>query len=242
MKHRKIILCAALLALVCAIPGRREKAGAQLPASEVDKMHSKLFDERTGRGSLLGRAKHEGDLRITIFPEVGMLSANPDPTPDLTFAKSITCTADIVVIGVEESSQSFLTENQEWIFTDNIISIHEVIKDNVAHPVLPGSTIIVARSGGSVETPDGHHIVVADPAYPALQEGSTYVLALKYVPATSQYWQFDHRGGFHVVAKWAISLISEVKDAQELHFDFDSDDLSALVRRYAAECQTTEKK
>jgi hypothetical protein len=242
MGDRKIILCAALLALVCAIPGRREEAGTQLPASEVDKMHAKLFDERTGSGSLLDRAKHEGDLRVTIFPEVGMLSANPGPRPDLTFAKSITCTADIVVIGVEESSQSFLTENQEWVFTDNVISIHEVIKDNVAHPVIPGSTIIVARSGGSLETPDGHHIVVVHPVYPALQKGSTYVLALKYVTATGQYWQFDHRGGFHIVAKRAISLISEVNDALELHFDFDSDDLSALVRRYAGECQTTEKK
>src|ERR1700732_4465159 len=73
LESRKLTLCAALLALVCAIPGRREEAGAQLPASEVDKMHAKLFDERTGRGSLLDRAKHEGDLRITIFPEVGML-------------------------------------------------------------------------------------------------------------------------------------------------------------------------
>ena len=120
--------------------------------------------------------------------------------------------------------------------------LHEVIKDNAAHPVTPGSTIIVARSGGSVETPEGLHIVIADPAYPALQEGCTYVLALKYVPATGQYLQFDHRGGFHVVAKRAISLISEGKDAQELHYDFDSDDLSALVRRYAAECQIMEKK
>lgn len=80
MKDRKIVLCAALIALVRAIPGRREEAGTQLPASEVDKMHAKPFDERSGRGSLLDRAKHEGDLRITIFPEVGMLSAN-DPTP-----------------------------------------------------------------------------------------------------------------------------------------------------------------
>jgi hypothetical protein len=237
MKHRKILSCAALSVLACAIPGRREEAGSQLPASEVDKMHAKLFEERTGQGSLLERAKREGDLRITIFPEVGMLSANPDPTPDLTFAKSITCNADIVVIGVEESNQSFLTENQEWVFTDNVISIREVIKDNAAHPLVLGSKIIVARSGGRIDTPDGHHIVVADPSYPSLQEGSTYVLALKYVPATGQYWQFDHRGGFHIVGKRAISLISEVKDAQELHFDFDLVMLSTLVRQYAMECQ-----
>jgi hypothetical protein len=232
MKRRKIIFCAVLLALVCAIPDRRGEAGAQLTAPDVHKMHAKLFEERTGRGSLLARATHEGDLRITVFPEVGMLSPNPDPTPDRTFAKSVTCNADIVVIGVEESNQSFLTENQEWVFTDNVISIREVIKDNEAHPLALGSKIIVARSGGSINTPDGHHIVVAHPSYPSLQVGSAYVLALKYVPATGQYWQFDHRGGFHVVGKRAISLISEVKDAQELHFDFDLETLSTLVRQY----------
>jgi hypothetical protein len=137
MKDRKIALYAALIALVCAIPGRREEAGTQLPASEVDKMHAKPFDERSGRGRLLDRAKHEGDLRITIFPQVGMLSAN-DPTPTSVFAKSITSAADIVVIGVEENSQSFLTENQVWFSQGYVFSINEVIKDNVAHPVPPG--------------------------------------------------------------------------------------------------------
>jgi hypothetical protein len=242
MKDRKIVLRAALLALVCAILGGREEAGTQLPASEVDKMHAKLFDERTGRGSLLDRAKHEGDLRITIFPEVGMLSANPDPTPDLTFAKSITCTADIVIIGVEESSRSFLTENQEWVFTDNVVSVREILKGNAAHPLTPGSTIIIARSGGSVDTPDGHHILVADPGYPPLHAGGIYVLALRHVPSTGQYWQFDHRGGFRIDGKQALSLISRGKDAHEPRYDYDSETLSELVRRYAAECQIMEKK
>jgi hypothetical protein len=242
MKNRKIILCAALLALVCAIPDRREEAGAQLPASDVHKMHAKLFEERTGQGSLLARVTREGDLRITIFPEGGMLSENPDPTPDLTFAKSITCGADAVVIGVQGSSQSFLSENQEWIFTDNSVSVREVLKDNAAHPLAPGSTIIIARSGGSIDTPDGHHIVVADPSYPPLHAGGTYVLALRYVPSTGQYWQFDHRGGFRIDGKQALSLISKYKYTQEPRFDYDSETLSELVRRYAAECQIMEKK
>jgi hypothetical protein len=242
MKDRKIILYAALLALVCAILGGREEARTQLPVSEVDQMHAKLFDERTGRGSLLDRAKHEGDLRITIFPEGGMLSENPDPTPDLTFAKSITCGADAVVIGVQGSSQSFLTENQEWIFTDNAVSVQEILKDNAAHPVAPGSTIIVARSGGSIETTDGHHIVVADPGYPPLHVSGTYVLALRYVPSTGQYWQFDHRGGFRMDGKQALSLISRDKDTQEPRYDYDSETLSDLVRRYAADCQIIKKK
>jgi hypothetical protein len=242
MKDRKIILCAALLALVCAILPGREEAGTQLPASDVDKLHAKLFDQRTGRGSLLARATREGDLRIAIFPEGGMLSENPDPTPDLTFAKSITCGADAVVIGVQGSSQSFLTENQEWIFTDNAVSVQEILKDNAAHPVAPGSTIIVARSGGSIETTEGRHIVVADPGYPPLHVGGIYVLALRYVPSTGQYWQFDHRGGFRIDGKQSLSLISPDKDTQEPRYDYDSETLSELVRRYAAECQIMEKK
>jgi hypothetical protein len=235
MKHRKMIFCSALLAL-CAIPGRHEEAGAQLP-SDVDKLHAKLFDQRTGQGSLLARVTREGDLRITIFPEGGMLSENPDPTPDLTFAKSITCGADAVVIGVQGSSQSFLSENQEWIFTDNSVSVREILKDNAAHPLAPGSTIIIARSGGSKDTPDGHHIVVADPGYPPLHGGGTYVLALRYVPSTGQYWQFDHRGGFRIDGKQTLSLISKDKHTQEPRFDYDSETLSALVRRYVTECE-----
>jgi hypothetical protein len=240
MKHRKIIFCAALLALVCAVPSRHEEAGVQLP-SDVHKLHAKLFDQRTGRGSLLARATREGDLRITIEPEVGMLSPNAGPAPDLAFVESITSGADAVVIGIEESNQSFLTESQEWIFTDNAVSVQEILKNNAAHPLALGSMIIIARSGGSIETPDGHHIVVADPGHPALHTGGTYVLALKYVPSTGQYWQFDHRGGFRIEGKQAISLISRSKDTQEPRYDYDSDALSALVRRYAAECETGKK-
>ena len=242
MKDRRIILCAALLALVCAISGRHEEAEAQLTAPDVHKMHAKLFDERTGQGSLLARATREGDLRITIIPEGGMLSENPDPTPDLTFTKSITCGANAVVIGVQETSQSFLTENQEWIFTDNAVSVREILKDNAAHPLAPGSAITIARSGGSIDTPDGHHIVVADPDYPPLHVGGTYVLALRYVPSTGQYWQFDHRGGFRIDGKQALSLISKDEHTQEPRYDYDSETLSGLVRRYAAECQIMEKK
>jgi len=206
-------------------------------APDVHKMHGKLFDQRTGRGSLLARATREGDLRVTIFPEVGLLSANANPSPDLAFVQSITCGADAVVIGVQGSSQSFLSENQEWIFTDNSVSVREILKDNAVHPLALGSTIIVARSGGSIDTPDGHNIVVADPGYPQLHLGGTYVLALRYVPSTGQYWQFDHRGGFRIDGKQALSLISKDKHTQEPRFDYDSEALSELVRRYAAECE-----
>src|SRR5260370_34120169 len=242
MKDSKIILCAALLPLVCAILGGREEGGAQLPTSDVDKMQAKVFDQRTGEGRLWGRAKREGDLRISIFPEVGLLSANPNPSPDLAFVQSITCGADVVVIGVQQTSQSFLTENQEWIFTDNSVSVREILKDNAAHPLAPGSTIIIARSGGSIDTPNGHHIVVADPDYPPLRVGGTYVLALRYVPTTGQYWQFDHRGGFRIDGKQALSLISKDKHTQEPRYDYDSETLSERVRRYAAECQIMEQK
>jgi hypothetical protein len=237
MKHLKIMFCTGLLALACAIPGRHADAGAQLSAQDVHKMHAKLFDERTGRGSLLARVTREGDLRITILPEVGQLSANPNPSPELAFVQSVTCGADAVVIGVQENSQSFLSENQEWIFTDNAVTIREILKDNATHPLAAGSTITVARSGGSIDTPDGHHIVVADPGYPPLHAGGTYVLALKYVPSTGQYWQFDHRGGFRIDGKQALSLISKDKHTQEPRYDYDAEALSALVRRYAAECE-----
>jgi hypothetical protein len=237
MKHQKIISSAALFALICAISGSHEEAEAQLPAPDVHKMHAKLFDQRTGRGNLLARATREGDLRITIFPEVGQLSANLNQSPDLAFVQSITCGADAVVIGVQESSQSFLTENQEWIFTDNSVSVREVLKDNAAHPLAPGSTITIARSGGSLDTSDGHHIVVADPGYPPLHVGGTYVLALRYVPSTGQYRQSDHRGGFRIDGKQALSLISKDKDTQEPRFDYDSEALSELVRRYVTECE-----
>jgi len=243
VKHRKMVFCAALFVVVFAVPGRHQEVAAQLPTSaEVHNLHAKLFDQRTGRGALLQRAAREGDLHITTIPEVGMLSPNAGPRPDLDFAKSITCGADIVVMGVEESSQSFLTESQEWVFTDNVVSIREILKDNVLHALLPGSTIIVARSGGSIDTPDGHHIVVADLDDPTLYTGSTYVLALKYVPSTGQYWQFDHRSAFHVLDKRALSLISQNKGAQEPHYDYDYNVLSGLVRQYAAECATPERK
>ena len=123
--------------------------------SDVDRMHSKLFEQRTGRGSLLARATREGDLRISIFPEVGLLSSHANPSPDLAFVQSITCGADAVVIGVQQTSQSFLSENQEWIFTDNSASVREILKDNPTHPLIPGSTIIIARSGGRIDTPPG---------------------------------------------------------------------------------------
>jgi len=237
MKHRTIVFCAALLALVCALPGGHQEAAGQLPTSEVDKMPAKLFDARTGRGSLLARATREGDLQITIFPEVGQLSPNASQSPELAFVQSTTCGADVVVIGVQESSQSFLTENQEWIFTDNALSVREILKDNAVHPLGLGSKVIVARSGGNIDTPDGHHIVVADPGYPPLQVGGTYVLALKYVPSTGQYWQFDHRGGFRIDGKLALSLISKDKHTQEPRFDYDFETLSELVRRYVTECE-----
>jgi len=206
---------------------------AQVTLGKTHELHKKLFnDSRTHRGSLIERAKREGNIKITQQIGMPFFPSTDGSVPNPGSEKEIACSNDAVVVGVVKSSESFLADNQEWVFTDYVVSIDRILKDNLAHPISPGATIVVARSGGRVQTAEGRFIEIIDRNHPALYAGGKYMLPLKYVPSSTQYQSGGSRGGFRIVGQRAIRLVSEDMP-QQTDREYDLGQLAATIRQNA---------
>jgi hypothetical protein len=210
----------------------------QLSSVRTHHLHSKLLDRRTFQGSLLEKARREGKAGYLVGPGMNFFPY-PDDGHGATlpgYAKHVACNADAVIVGSVRNRESFLTESQESVFTENIVSVEQILKDNIAHPLAVASNIVVARSGGHIVTPEGYHIEVIDTNFPALQLGGQYLLSLKYVPSTMQYMSADREGTFSIVGQRAHRLISDsVPDSTKRQIDFQS--FSELIRQSLVNCK-----
>jgi hypothetical protein len=117
---------------------------------------------------------HEAEKNLPAYPSVELLHES--------------CDADAVVSGAFTASETSLTEDRDFIFTDYCFHVALVIK-----PV-PGlsanSDIVVTRPGG-VTTLNGHKASVEMAGFPLFELNRRYLLFLRYVPTTNSYraWQ-----------------------------------------------------
>jgi hypothetical protein len=165
----------------------------------------RLFDNR-GSVNLVEQAEQLGEARATV-PIRRPLFPNTATTPAEAI-KQMLCSADAVAVMQVKWPQPSLNRQQTWVFTEYLMGIRKIIKDNPAHPLKLGQDIIVARSGGEIKTSDGKRIRVDDQSFPSFFMGQ-YLLFMRYLPASGHYTTTDPRGAFRVWGPRIGSLLTD---------------------------------
>lgn len=139
----------------------------------------------------------KGVPSLPIFTEQQIFTAE-------SLIKDLTCTADLVVIGVPTDKESAMTEDETFAFTDYEFNVSEVLKGSTM--IEPGSQIRITRPGGLIEL-DGQTIRIEDKSYNQLDIGTQYLLFLQHVEGAKGYAALDARGDFQISGS-KISTIS----------------------------------
>ena len=113
------------------------------------------------------------------------------------FLKGISCEADAVVSGVIKDKASFLTDDEQYVFTDYTLTVEEVFKDDLTSPIEMHGDIIVTRPCGAI-TIDGRKVGVTDVVMKSLDKDGRYVLLLKRVPDAGTYSALSSHSGFEL--------------------------------------------
>jgi hypothetical protein len=114
--------------------------------------------------------------------EVGNTSLNP--TSVLQLYQKQACLADAIAIGHTDVWVHHLSTNGTAIYADYAFVIDSLLKDNVKSAIGSRHAIVVTRPGGSISLPDGP--LTSDfQGFPHLQAGTTYLMFLVYIPASS---------------------------------------------------------
>jgi hypothetical protein len=165
--------------------------GASLTPKQRE--HAKQYKEFGGGTNLRElAAKQPGDVTVVNTPPVAFDFKNRPP-----FLTAIVCDADVVVVGVIKGrSQSQLTEDESFVFTDYEAAVEEVIKDNPAAPLHPGSAITISRPGGEI-TLNGKSVRALDESFRPFEMNQRYVFFLRFIPSTGGYRAFSN-GSFQL--------------------------------------------
>ena len=144
--------------------------------------------------SSLSEAKAAAPSRGIPWKGLDIISSE-EPNGDITDAlllgllKKRACLADAIVIGDPTSSLSHLSAYGTAVYTDYLIAVNTVLKDNGRAPIRD-SRIIVTRRGGSIVLPDGP-LTYDSQEFPNLQPRKTYLQFLRYIPESSSYYAID---------------------------------------------------
>lgn len=184
--------------------------------TERQRVHSKLFETYSAGRKLdvplqerrPGKEPAEA-TEETIYLEPGITVTSPD-APVLSFSdfvKDLSCQADAVVIAASKNGTSQLTENKEFLFTDYIVTVDEVFKDNPSASIVPNNDLTVTRPGGRVQI-KSRIVNALDASFKPLVTGKRYLLFLRYIPETGSYRSL-RKGSFLVEDNDLIALTEE---------------------------------
>jgi len=176
--------------------------------SEKQREHSKLYKWYKTEGNLRVRSESSpGDVEVVSgIPQRIYSSASP-PFNFEAFLGEMTRKSDAVVIGVVEKKASFLTEDEDFIFSDYELNIGEILKNNSAVPIQTKS-ITVTRPGGSIML-GSHTIRAIDESLEPLALGNRYLLFLEFIPSTGAYKAFNSKGSFLLNGNSIVKLTHE---------------------------------
>lgn len=192
--RRMVFLLTTLTIFVATAVSQVNDSGDDVIPSSVHAIHSQLFDDRP-EGLLVERVLRLGEG--SVFRERGALFIDPNNPP--TAKKSITrmiCSSDVVAIVLIKRGESSFSSKRNWVFTDYLASVQQVIKDDKSNSLPVNRNVVIARSGGVVEVTPGKRIRVEDESSPKLQLGKQYVVFLKSVPGSGQYVSYGSEFNF----------------------------------------------
>jgi len=170
--------------------------------TERQRIHSRRFSfYREVRANtiseLVAHAKSMGHLTagVGLFPGLGPVR---EPEAPETFFGELARTSDAVIRGRVTKKTSQVTEDDAFLFTDYDVEVAEVLKDNAAAPLAPGTTITVTWPGGKVLL-DGVIVTAIDQnLLPLPTNGHDIVLFMKFLPQTGAYYNAPGNAAYEI--------------------------------------------
>ena len=177
--------------------------------TEKQKIHSQLYDKKYDLPQRLDlpdpKNKHQAEALTVVGTPMEVFS-DTDPPPTVTDVfRSLSCSADAIVVGTVSGKTSQLMDKRQFVFTEYDFVVTEVLKDNRAAPIVLNRTVAVVRPGGTVEI-DGRIVRAVDDSFRPLLTDNSYLLFLKYLPKTNSYDSVILKGSFKVKDKQLIKL------------------------------------
>jgi len=158
--------------------------------------HSKHFKEYKQTDKLPDMVDRFPDgVRVGVGTSLGGSDPTAPPFDLSHFLKAHACQADAVIVGKVVDQSSHMTEDQNFVFTDNEMMVEDVLKDNSQASIAQNTKITVARAGGLVKI-HGRIAEARDESFRPLQVGRRYLLFLKYIPESGGYKSADSQGSF----------------------------------------------
>jgi hypothetical protein len=95
--------------------------------------------------------------------------------------------SDAVIIGEIITGQAHMSNDRSGVYSEFMVRVQEVLKDNQEAPVVTGKIVTAEREGGEVRFSSGSALTytISDQRMP--QTGKTYVLFLKYSEQEQDY-------------------------------------------------------
>lgn len=195
--------------------------------SHQEKERGKLFPQhRTGRKIDNLIVAGTGEVVITSFTPKPFITGNTQcPNYPRPYFRNIANEADAIIIGsVRDKVYSQLTNNGEFVFSDYLVTVQKVLKDSTSMQI--GADMTVSRPGGAIEI---NNRIIRGRAgnFKPFRLNESYILFLKYIPATSSYVAFGN-GSYHLRDSRAFNLLNASGVSQ------DGDDAATLINHIKA--------
>lgn len=229
---KKLLLVLFVLAATAATTLYKDssvRAKTQLPpkapVEKQDKEHARKVYKGLGDGHRkLTDAASTGTGDISGGLEVGLPVLSPFAPPFnlREFLKTRACAVDVIVVGKVKSKSARLTEDETFVFTDYVLSVEDVLKNNDAEFINSGGDITVTRAGGVINL-RGRKVTAEHQAVKLLEENQRYLLFLTFVPDKSAYVANDI--GF-LLQNNKIVKLTRAQAARELE---SGNDASAFI-------------
>jgi hypothetical protein len=195
--------------------------------TEKQEQHSKLYNQYdTGNKiqDLLNLKDDEIQIRRSLpFP----FASSYQVRSDVDEIKRITCAADAIVVGTVKGSTSQITASQSFLFTDYVLLIQQVLKNNSRNAIQQETEINITRPGGAILI-GSKRLTAIDEAFLPLRKGKQYLLFLRYFPETESFASIEtgesyglngnelqllkHQSGDVITTRNnAISFVNEIK-------------------------------
>ncbi len=152
---------------------------------------------------------HPGDtsiiLRKTVIPELGGGTYDPDKINSTTSSiENDISQSDVVVVVNFSSSKAYLTKNQDFVYSDFLGVVEQVILDR-ANALKQGSRIIVTRPGGTIRE-NQYFVTGIDRYFPPFRLDQRYVLFMKRVKGAPAYRATSN--GTYVITDKGVVILS----------------------------------
>lgn len=159
--------------------------------------------------SVMASTATSNEVGTEIGVGLPMLSPSDRPINFTEILKVLTCSNDAIVIGTVKDQTSHLTEDDTFIYTDYVISVEEIIKNNLESPIKVSDRISISRIGGKLKL-NGKNVSARHDAILPLELNQQHLLFLSYIPERGVYVANSANGSFILKKNKIINLTKPV--------------------------------